>query len=129
MIAAAWLLERAFDVIPIVGDLLKLLVHIGTHVGFIVGFLDMLVGYICWNAQPGAPILAGILILTGFTLVMRVLSKFPLAFVFAAAVAGFGAFTIYGFLKQYAGGILDVYGIISQIISLKGMIIVAVIIF
>ncbi|RDE17817.1 MAG: hypothetical protein C4K49_00760 [Candidatus Thorarchaeota archaeon] len=129
IITAAWLLERVVDVIPIVGDFLRLLVHIGTHVGFIVGFLDMLVGYVVWTAQPQATIVAAALVITGFTLVMRVLSKFPIAFVFAAAVAGFGTFTLYGVLKPYAGGLFDVYGIITQIVSLKGMVVIFIIIF
>jgi hypothetical protein len=110
IITAAWLLERVVDVIPIVGDFLRLLVHIGTHIGFIVGFLDMLVGYVVWTVQPQATIVAGALIIT-------------------AAVAGFGTFTLYGILKPYAGGLFDVYGIITQIVSLKGMLVIAVIIF
>ena len=128
MVAAAWLLERALDAIPVIGDFLRLLVHVGTHLGFIIGFLDMLVGYVALTTQPGAPIVAGVLILTGFALVMRVLSKFPLAFLFAAGLAGFGTFTLYGLLHPYKSDPF-IGGIISQIISLKGMIVIFIIIF
>jgi hypothetical protein len=128
MVAAAWLLERALDAIPVIGDFLRLLVHVGTHLGFIVGFLDMLVGYVAFTTQPGAPIVAGVLILTGFALVMRVLSKYPLALLFAAGLAGFGTFTLYGLLSPYKSDPF-IGGIISQIISLKGMIVIFIIIF
>jgi hypothetical protein len=128
LFAAAWLLERAVDAIPVIGDFLRVLVHAGTHIGFIIGFLDMLVGYVAWTTQPGAPIVAGVLIVTGFALVMRVLSKFPLAFLFAAGIAGFATFTLYGLLSPYK---LDPFigGVISQIVSLKGMIVVFIIVF
>jgi hypothetical protein len=128
MLAAAWLLERAVDAIPVIGDFLRLLVHAGTHIGFIVGFLDMLVGYVAFTTQPSSPIVAGVLILTGFALVMRVLAKFPLALLFAAGLAGFGTFTLYGLLNPYKSDPF-IGGIISQIISLKGMIVIFIIIF
>jgi hypothetical protein len=59
---------------------------------------------------------------------MRVLSKFPLAFLFAAGIAGFATFTLYGLLSPYK---LDPFigGVISQIVSLKGMIVVFIIVF
>ncbi|RDE15071.1 MAG: hypothetical protein C4K47_03190 [Candidatus Thorarchaeota archaeon] len=128
LIAAAWLLERALDAIPVIGDLLRLLVHIGTHLGFLIGFLDMLVGYVAWTTQPNAPIVAGILIVTGFALVMRILAKFPLAFLFAAGIAGFATFTLYGLLSPYKADPF-IGGVISQVVSLKGMIIVFFIVF
>jgi hypothetical protein len=124
ILAAAWLFEEVLEEVPFVGTFLKLLVHAGTHVGFIVGFLDMLVGYVAWTTQPGAPIVAGILIITGFSLVMRILDKFPLAFLFAAGLAGFGTFTLYGLLSPWKA-----LPIIGQIVSLKGMIVIFIIIF
>ena len=37
IIAAAWLLERIVDPIPLIGDILKYLIHFGTYFGFFVG--------------------------------------------------------------------------------------------
>ena len=85
-------------------------------------------GYVVWQTQPGGAIVAGILILAGFALVMRVLSKFPLAFVFAIAAALFTTFTIYGLLIPYAGA--EYIGeTIVQITSLKWMAVIAAILF
>ena len=80
---AIWLLENITDPIPLLGSIFDLLVHVGTYVGFVVGIIDIFVGYVVWTVQPDAAIVAGVLILMGFTLVMRVLAKFPLAMVFA----------------------------------------------
>jgi hypothetical protein len=127
-LAAVWLLENITDPIPLLGTIFDGLQAIGTYLGFFVGILDMLVGYVVWVTQPGATIVAGILVLTGFSLVMRVLSKFPLAFLFAIAIALFGAFTIYGFLAPYATApVIGEY--IVQIISFKWMAVIAFVIF
>ncbi len=128
ILAAAWLLEHVLEEVPIIGKFLDLVVKTGTHVGFIVGFLDMLVGYVAWTTQPGAPIVAGILIITGFSLVMRILDKFPLAFLFAAGIAGFGTFTLYGILNPLKTAPV-IGGAITQIVSLKGMLVIFIIIF
>ena len=97
---AIWLLENITDPIPLLGTIFDGLVAVGTYLGFFVGILDIFVGYVVWTVQPDAVIVAGILILMGFSLVMRVLSKFPLALVFALAVAVFGTAVIYGFLMH-----------------------------
>lgn len=105
IIAAAWLLERIVDPIPLLGDILKYIIHFATYFGFFIGILDMLVGYVVYATNPMGPYsvyVALILIITGFALTMRILTKFPIAFVFAAAVACFATFTIYGWL----GGIV-----------------------
>ena len=96
---AVWLLENITDPIPLLGTIFDGLVAVGTYLGFFVGILDIFVGYVVWTAQPGATIVAAVLILMGFALVMRVLSKFPLALVFALAIAVFGAATMYGLLQ------------------------------
>lgn len=94
-----WLLENITDPIPLLGTIFDGLVAVGTYLGFFVGILDIFVGYVVYTTQPDAIIVAGILILMGFSLVMRVLSKFPLALVFALAVAAIGTAVIYGFLQ------------------------------
>ncbi|MFW9805137.1 MAG: hypothetical protein ACFFFK_00235 [Candidatus Thorarchaeota archaeon] len=100
---AIWLLENITDPIPLLGTIFDGLVAVGTYIGFFVGILDIFVGYVVWSdpLQPNATLVAGVLVLMGFCLVMRILSKFPLALVFALAVAVFGAATIYGFLMPY----------------------------
>ncbi len=128
ILAASWLLENITDPIPLLGTIFDIIVKIGTFVGFFVGILDVLVGYVVWQTQPGAIAVAGILILAGFALMMRVLSKFPLAFIFAAAASLFVTFTIYGFLIQYVS--LPVVGeYIVQITSLKWMAVIGIILF
>ena len=101
IIAAAWLLETITDPIPILGSVFDIIKVLGTYLGFFVGALDILVGYVVWVTQPTAVIVAGVLILAGFSLTMRILSKFPLGFVFALAAAIFVTFTIYGVLAPY----------------------------
>jgi len=131
---AIWLLENITDPIPLLGSIFDLLVHVGTFLGFFVGILDIFVGYVVWTVQPGATIVAAMLILMGFSLVMRVLSKFPLALVFALALAVFGAATLYGFVQPLTNdavlmalpGISDV---INFLISGKGLLIIGFIIF
>jgi hypothetical protein len=128
---AIWLLENITDPIPLLGTIFDGLVAVGTYLGFFVGILDIFVGYVVWTAQPGATIVAGVLILMGFSLVMRVLSKFPLALVFALAVAVFGAATIYGLLYPYASpaSIPVITDAADFITSGKGMLIIGFIIF
>ncbi len=128
ILAAAWLLENITDPIPLLGTIFDILVKLGTFVGFFVGILDILVGYVVFQTQPGGAIVAGILILAGFALVMRVLSKFPLAFVFAIAASLFVTFTIYGLLTPYADQAI-VGDYIVQITSLKWMAVIAAILF
>ncbi|MFX1579634.1 MAG: hypothetical protein ACFFBJ_08280 [Promethearchaeota archaeon] len=100
---AVWLLENITDPIPLLGTIFDGLVAVGTYIGFFVGILDIFVGYVVWTdpLQPNAGLVAGVLVLMGFCLVMRILSKFPLALVFALAIAVFGAATIYGILMPY----------------------------
>lgn len=124
ILAAVWLFQTLTDRIPGLGALFDGLAAIGTYLGFIVGILDMLVGYVVWATNPGGTIVAVVLVITGFALVMRLLSKFPLALLFALGIAAFATFTIYGFLSQFA----DV-PIIGEIISLKWMAVIGVIIF
>jgi hypothetical protein len=131
---AIWLLENITDPIPILGSIFDLLVHVGTFLGFFVGILDIFVGYVVWTVQPGATIVAGVLILMGFTLVMRVLSKFPLALVFAAALGIFAAATVYGFVQPLTNnatlmGITYIADIINFIISGKGLLIIGFVVF
>ncbi|TFG34244.1 hypothetical protein EU527_04300 [Candidatus Thorarchaeota archaeon] len=131
---AIWLLENITDPIPLLGSIFDVLVHVGTFIGFFVGILDIFVGYVVWTVQPGAVIVAGVLILMGFTLVMRVLSKFPLALVFALAVAVFGVATMYGFVQPLTNDPLlmavpYVADIINFLISGKGLLIIGAIIF
>ena len=96
---AIWLLENITDPMPLLGTIFDGLVVIGTYLGFFVGILDIFVGYVVYTVQPGAVIVAGVLILMGFSLAMRVLSKFPLALIFALAIAVFGVATMYGFVQ------------------------------
>ncbi|TFG32913.1 hypothetical protein EU528_01795 [Candidatus Thorarchaeota archaeon] len=129
---AIWLLENITDPIPLLGSIFDLLVHVGTFLGFFVGILDIFVGYVVWTVQPGATIVAAVLIIMGFSLVMRVLSKFPLALVFASAVAIFAAATMYGFLQPLTNDtvIMSIAGdIINFLISGKGLLIIGFIVF
>nr|KXH72261.1 MAG: hypothetical protein AM325_01945 [Candidatus Thorarchaeota archaeon SMTZ1-45] len=125
---AIWLLENITDPIPLLGTIFDGLVAIGTYIGFFVGILDIFVGYVVWTVQPDAIIVAGILVLMGFSLVMRILSKFPLALVFALAVAVFGTAVIYGFLEP-----LTTVPVIQDaaiwLTSGKGLIVIGFIIF
>jgi hypothetical protein len=125
---AIWLLENITDPIPLLGTIFDGLVAIGTYLGFFVGILDIFVGYVVWSVQPDAVIVAGVLILMGFSLVMRILSKFPLAFLFALALAVFGAATIYGLLVPYESTpVIGEY--VSWLTSGKGMLVIGFIIF
>lgn len=128
IIAAAWLFETVTDPIPILGSIFDIIKVLSTYLGFFVGALDILVGYVVWVTQPDAVIVAGVLILAGFSLTMRILSKFPLGLVFALAVSIFVTFTIYGVLAPYAG---DAYigEYVTQIISLKWMAVIGIVIF
>lgn len=131
---AIWLLENITDPIPLLGSIFDLLVHVGTFLGFFVGILDIFVGYVVWTVVPGATIVAGMLILMGFSLVMRVLSKFPLALVFAAGVAIFVAATVYGFVAPYVGTtwyntVPQVAQVIDFVISGKGLLVIGFIVF
>jgi hypothetical protein len=125
---AIWLLENITDPIPLLGTIFDFLVKIGTYIGFFVGILDMFVGYVVWSEQPGATIIAGVLILMGFSLVMRVLSKFPLALLFALAIAAFGAATFYGLLIPYVSTpVIGQY--VAWLTSGKGLLVIGFIIF
>ena len=129
---AIWLLENITDPIPLLGSIFDLLVHVGTFLGFFVGILDIFVGYVVWTVQPGAAIVAAVLILMGFSLVMRVLSKFPLALVFSAALAIFAAATMYGFVQPLTNDalIMSIAGdVINFLISGKGLLIIGFIVF
>ncbi len=127
---AIWLLENITDPIPLLGTIFDGLVAIGTYLGFFVGILDIFVGYVVWSVQPDAIIVAGVLVLMGFSLVMRVLSKFPLALVFALAVAAFGAATVYMFLIPYADPLIPVIGEAAVwLTSGKGLLVIGFIIF
>lgn len=128
ILAAAWLLENITDPIPLLGWIFDVIVKLGSFLGFFVGALDILVGYVVYTTNPGGALVAAVLVIIGFTLVMRLLDKFPLATVFALAVAIFGTFTLYGFLAPYAEmAVIGDY--VQQIISLKWMIVIGVIIF
>jgi hypothetical protein len=128
ILMAAWLLENVTDPIPILGTIFDVIVKIGTYLGFFVGILDILVGYVVWETNPGNMVVPAILVLAGFSLVMRILSKFPLAAVFALAIAAFATFTIYGLLAPYES--LPVVGeYIIQIRSLKWMAVIGFVIF
>ncbi len=144
IVAAAWLLERIVDPIPIIGDLLKWIIHFGTYFGFIIGILDMLVGYVVYVKYVAiaaettiAMVVAILFIIAGFALVMRVLSKFPMALLFSLAIAAFGVFTLYGFLQPIIEnwsvppipGADFAYDALNFLTSLKGMLIVGGIIF
>ena len=124
VLAAAWLLENITDPIPLLGTIFDGLVAISTYLGFFVGILDMCVGYVVWAANPNAVIVAGLLIIIGFSLSMRLLSKFPIALLLSLGLALFGTFTIYGFLAPHASDpFIGEY--ITQIISLKWMAVIA----
>ena len=131
---AIWLLENITDPIPLLGTIFDGLVVIGTYLGFFVGILDIFVGYVVYTVQPGAVIVAGVLILMGFSLAMRVLSKFPLALIFALAIAVFGVATMYGFVQPLTANTtlmaLPYIGdIINFLISGKGLLIIGFVIF
>ncbi len=126
IIAAAWLLERIVDPIPLLGDLLKYIIHFATYFGFFVGILDMLVGYVVYVTNPAGPYsayVAALLVITGFSLSMRVISKFPIAFLFAGAAASFGTFTIYGFLSGLTSDpFIGTY--VTEILTFKWMLVI-----
>ncbi len=131
IIAAAWLLERIVDPIPLIGDIIKYIIHFATYFGFFVGLLDMLVGYIVYVTNPAGPysaVVAAILVVTGFSLSMRVVSKLPIAFIFAGAIACFGTFTIYGFLSGLTSNPV-IGGAVTEILTLKWMIVIWFILF
>ena len=131
---AVWLLENITDPIPVLGTIFDGLVAVGTYIGFFVGILDIFVGYVVWTTQPDAIIVSGILVLMGFSLVMRILSKFPLALVFALAIAVFGAATVYGFVQPLTNNatlmsVGTIASVINFIISGKGLLIIGFVIF
>jgi hypothetical protein len=131
---AVWLLENITDPIPLLGTIFDGLVAVGTYIGFFVGILDIFVGYVVWTTQPDAIVVSGILVLMGFCLVMRILSKFPLALVFALAIAVFVTATMYGFVQPLTGNttlmsITFVADVINFLISGKGLLIFGFIVF
>ncbi|NHI88372.1 MAG: hypothetical protein EAX87_02545 [Candidatus Thorarchaeota archaeon] len=131
---AVWLLENITDPIPVLGTIFDGLVAVGTYIGFFVGILDIFVGYVVWTTQPDAIIVSGVLVLMGFSLVMRILSKFPLALIFALAVAVFGAATVYGFVQPLTNNatlmsVGTIASVINFIISGKGLLIIGFVIF
>ena len=128
ILAATWLFENLTDPIPVLGWLFDALKAVGAYLGFLVGALDILVGYVVYEYYPQAVFVAAVLVIVGFSLVMRLLSRFPIAFLFALAVAIFGTFTIYGLLAPYQNDLL-VGSIVQQVISLKGMAVIGVVIF
>ncbi len=128
ILAAIWLFENLTDPIPVLGWLFDGLNAVAAYLGFIVGALDILVGYVVYEYYPAATLVAAVLVVAGFCLVMRLLKKIPLALVFALAVAIFGTFTVYGILAPYKDAMF-IGDIVTQIISLKGMIIIGLIIF
>ena len=69
ILGAAWLLENMTDPIPLLGTIFDILVKLGTFVGFFIGFLDILVGYVVFVNVPEASVVAGVLIIIGFTLI------------------------------------------------------------
>ena len=127
-LTAIWLLENITDPIPLLGTIFDGLVKLSVYLGFFVGILDLFVGYVVYTMQPAAIAVWGILIVMGFALVMRVLTKFPLAFLFALAIAIFGAATIYGILTPYTT-LPGIGEIIAQVISVKGLLVIGFIIF
>jgi hypothetical protein len=127
-LTAIWLIENITDPIPLVGTLVDGLVAIGTYIGFFVGILDLFVGYVVYTVVPEALWVAIILIVMGFSLVMRVLTKFPLAFLFALAIAVFGAATIYGFLQPYTA-LPGIGTYVEMAISVKGLLVIGFVIF
>jgi hypothetical protein len=128
ILAAMWLLENITDPIPLLGTIFDGLMAIGTYVGFFVGILDIVVGYVVWSTNPTATIVAGMLVLAGFSLSMRLLSKFPIALLLALGLAAFGTFTLYGLLTPYTA-VPGIGEIIAQVVSLKGLIVIFIIIF
>ena len=127
-LTAIWLIENITDPIPLVGTLVDGLVAIGTYIGFFVGILDLFVGYVVYTVVPEALWVAVILVVMGFSLVMRVLTKFPLAFLFALAIAVFGAATIYGILQPYTT-LPGIGTYVEMAISVKGLLVIGFIIF
>ncbi len=128
ILAAMWLLENITDPIPLLGTIFDGLMAIGTYLGFFVGILDIIVGYVVWSTNPTATIVAGMLVLAGFSLTMRLLSKFPIALMLALGLAAFGTFTLYGLLTPYTA-VPGIGEIIAQVVSLKGLIVIFIIIF
>ena len=132
-LAAIWLLENLTDPIPLLGSLVDVFVAIGSYLGFIVGIVDILAGYVVYTTYPGAGIVALVLVVIGFSLVMRLLSKFPIAILFAIGLSAFATFTIYGLVQPYTSKagfpIEQVTAITDQIVSLKVMIVIFIIIF
>ena len=128
ILAAMWLLENITDPIPLLGTIFDGLMAIGTYLGFFVGILDIIVGYVVWSTNPTATIVAGMLVLAGFSLSMRLLSKFPIALLLALGLAAFGTFTLYGLLTPYTA-LPGIGEAIAQVVSLKGLIVIFIIIF
>ncbi len=127
-LTAIWLLENITDPIPLLGTIFDGLVAIGTFLGFFVGILDLFVGYVVYSVAPEAIWVSIALIVMGFSLVMRVLTKFPLAFLFALAIAVFGAATIYGVLEPYTT-LPGIGTYIEMAISVKGLLVIGFVIF
>ncbi|MFO7835828.1 MAG: hypothetical protein R6V83_04165 [Candidatus Thorarchaeota archaeon] len=134
IIAAAWLLERIVDPIPLLGSILKYIIKFASYFGFFVGILDILVGYVVYERYVPADttglaiVVAAAFIIAGFSLTMRILTKMPLAIVFALAVSAFGTFTLYGILSNYATDQL-IGEYVTQIMQLKWMILIGIVIF
>ena len=122
IVAAAWLFEKITSTIPLVGWLIKGLIHLGTYFGFFIGIVDLLMAYNVYIAAPTNTLMWLTLVAVGFSLVMRVLSKFPLAIILAISVGVYGTVIVYNILAAYAAN--PVFAFLANYLELKYMLIV-----
>ena len=122
IVAAAWLFEKITSTIPLVGWLIKGLIHTGTYFGFFIGIVDLLMAYNVYIAAPTNTLMWLTLVAVGFSLVMRVLSKFPLAIILAISVGIYGTVIVYNILAAYAAN--PVFAFLANYLELKYMLIV-----
>jgi hypothetical protein len=121
---AVWLLENITDPIPLLGTIFDGLVAVGTYIGFFVGILDIFVGYVVWSdpLQPDAVVVAGVLILMGFSLVMLLMPLTTVPVIQEAALwltSGKGLLVI-GFIIFCVAYVVG--GLIIKLIQLIGKI-------
>ncbi len=122
IVAAAWLFEKITSTIPLVGWLIKGLIHLGTYFGFFIGIVDLLLAYNVFRVAPDNMLMWLSLIAVGFSLVMRVLSKFPLAIILAISVGVYGTVIVYNLLGAYAEN--PMFAFLADYMELKYMLIV-----
>ncbi len=122
IVAAAWLFEKITSSIPLVGWLIKGLIHLGTYFGFFIGIVDLLLAYNVYLVAYDNMLMWITLVAVGFSLVMRVLSKFPLAIILAISGGIYGTVIVYNILGVYSAQ--PMLGFLADYMELKYMLIV-----